>query len=158
MLCACGGASFYSSSHWVGTPTSIDSIKVFSEHHDRKGYREVGFVTASGGSFQGAVDAAKETGAEHGCVALGVETQSQPTDGPGSAWGATKTNVRFACLVKDANASPPAAPTPTTSTCVPACRSGYDCVVGTCVVACNPACKDGETCKGHGADAECVTP
>ena len=37
--------------------------------------------------------------------------------------------------------------------CVPACRSGYVCLSGQCVSACNPPCADGWQCT---AAAECV--
>jgi hypothetical protein len=37
--------------------------------------------------------------------------------------------------------------------CVPECRSGYVCVEGQCVSACNPPCAAGERCT---AEAECV--
>jgi len=41
------------------------------------------------------------------------------------------------------------------SECAPACRSGYVCLEGTCVSACNPPCGAGETCTDAG---ECVAP
>lgn len=158
LLVGCGGPTFYSSSHWVGRPIAVESVKVLSEHHSRTGYREVGFVPASGGSFDAAATSAKEAGAEHGCAALGVESQSLSSNTAGSAWGATKTTVRFACLVRDTRAAKPTTvdPTDSPSTCVPGCRSGYDCVGGSCLLACNPSCTDGEVCKGHGDGAECV--
>jgi len=34
--------------------------------------------------------------------------------------------------------------------CVPGCRSGYVCVDGSCVSACNPPCGEGERCVGAG--------
>ena len=37
------------------------------------------------------------------------------------------------------------------ATCVPACRSGFVCVEGRCVSACNPPCLSTETCTSSGA-------
>jgi hypothetical protein len=34
--------------------------------------------------------------------------------------------------------------------CVPACRSGFTCIAGRCVSACNPPCEAGEFCTGDG--------
>jgi hypothetical protein len=51
-------------------------------------------------------------------------------------------------------AEPQAAPPATTEpTCIPACRSGYVCVQGQCVSACNPPCSAGQTCT---PDAQCL--
>jgi hypothetical protein len=49
----------------------------------------------------------------------------------------------------------PAAPaaTPPASSCVPDCRSGFVCLEGTCVSACNPPCAAHEQCTGAG---ECL--
>lgn len=136
----------------------METVRILSEHHDRTGYREVGFVNASGGSFDAAVERAKEVGAEHGCLALGVESESSDSkNAPGSAWGGSKTTVRFTCLVPSATGKPLAATSASASACVPACRSGYECIDGTCVSACNPRCPEGRTCVGHGEEAMCVS-
>jgi hypothetical protein len=45
---------------------------------------------------------------------------------------------------------PPAAPAPS---CIPACRSGYVCIQGQCISACNPPCSAGQTCT---PDAQCL--
>lgn len=58
-------------------------------------------------------------------------------------------------------AAAPATPAPggpaqgpaTGAQCVPACRSGYICVQGQCVSACNPPCPAGQQCTAEG---ECV--
>jgi hypothetical protein len=39
--------------------------------------------------------------------------------------------------------------------CRPTCRTGYECVDGTCVSVCNPPCGDDETCT---PERECLTP
>lgn len=49
---------------------------------------------------------------------------------------------------------PAPAPDPSTA-CVPACRSGFTCVEGQCVSACNPPCAAGERCTASG---ECSVP
>jgi hypothetical protein len=38
---------------------------------------------------------------------------------------------------------------PQPAQCTPACRSGYVCIDGACVSACNPACADDERCVGN---------
>ncbi|MBL8679918.1 MAG: FG-GAP repeat protein [Myxococcales bacterium] len=45
------------------------------------------------------------------------------------------------------------AATPTPAPCEPSCRTGFVCVRGACVSACNPACAAGERCT---AEATCV--
>lgn len=56
-----------------------------------------------------------------------------------------------------ANAVPPptaaSAPPPET-TCVPACRTGFLCVTGQCISACNPPCDPGDVCTAAG---ECIS-
>ena len=42
---------------------------------------------------------------------------------------------------------------PATAECVPACRSGFVCVGGACLSACNPSCAAGEQCTSQG---ECL--
>jgi hypothetical protein len=55
-----------------------------------------------------------------------------------------------------AAAPSPAAPAPAAPfTCTPACRSGFLCLQGQCVSACNPPCAAGETCAESG---ECLRP
>lgn len=38
--------------------------------------------------------------------------------------------------------------------CRPACRSGYECVVGTCTIVCNPECDSGFTCNSETGECE----
>ena len=49
----------------------------------------------------------------------------------------------------------PAANRTDASTCLPACRPGFVCVVGVCVSACNPPCPSGMRCT---PDLQCVSP
>ena len=44
-------------------------------------------------------------------------------------------------------------PPPQRAECIPTCRSGFMCVHGTCVSACNPLCAAGQTCSASG---ECI--
>jgi hypothetical protein len=101
---------------------------------------------------------------------------------PGGGWGATRSHLRVACLMRTQGgrpgppppgygpppmgpppgyrpsgmAPPPGPPRP--PPCVPDCRLGYDCVAGQCVPACNPPCPAGLECNGHGAQALCAPP
>jgi hypothetical protein len=53
----------------------------------------------------------------------------------------------------------PLAPAPTTSeaaACVPGCRSGFLCLQGQCVSACNPLCSIGQICVVRAEQAECL--
>jgi hypothetical protein len=43
-----------------------------------------------------------------------------------------------------------AQPKPSEAACLPACRSGYTCIAGRCVSACNPPCDAGEFCTRAG--------
>lgn len=54
-------------------------------------------------------------------------------------------------VVEPARAAPAA--TPAVASCVPDCRSGFICLQGTCVSACNPPCSAHEQCTGAG---QCV--
>jgi hypothetical protein len=49
----------------------------------------------------------------------------------------------------------PAPATDASGACVPTCRSGYTCIAGQCISACNPPCAAGEQCTASG---ECVRP
>ncbi len=44
----------------------------------------------------------------------------------------------------------PAGKAPAEKSCVPACRTGYVCVEGRCVSACNPPCEKGQRCTAKG--------
>jgi len=44
----------------------------------------------------------------------------------------------------------PAGKAPAEKTCLPACRTGYVCIEGDCVSACNPPCDKGERCTTKG--------
>ncbi len=55
--------------------------------------------------------------------------------------------------IQEAAPVPVSQPPPQSAQCVPTCRSGFVCVHGTCVSACNPPCAAGSTCTAAG---ECV--
>lgn len=48
------------------------------------------------------------------------------------------------------NAAPVVSPAPAEPQCIPICRSGFFCRVGTCLSLCNPPCPTGEKCTEYG--------
>jgi hypothetical protein len=75
------------------------------------------------------------------CLTLAAPARAQETDTTAPA---------------ETTASPaptPASPAPVL--CVPACRSGFVCITGQCVSACNPPCSAGMSCTSTG---ECLAP
>jgi hypothetical protein len=177
---ACYGAEFTP----TGTPYTPhaefpEMVKVTTEH-PAPGFVEVGLLSGSGASFEGALKRIKEEAAEQGCevvLILGEAIQSGYGT-PGAAYGMTKNHVRAACFVElsttaragnganaksaalapDNDSNVEAATTSAPLMCTPDCRQGFDCIRGQCVSACNPACPDGQSCVGHGGAATCATP
>ncbi len=166
LLTGCYGADFTETgAGYTPRPRAPESVQISSERPG-PGYREVGLLTGSGGSFEGAVKRIKEEAGDRGCdvvTILGEAIQSGYGT-PGAAYGMTKNHVRAACYVAThgyvAAAPPPPPPPPVAapveaSACAPACRLGYDCLNGSCVSACNPPCGAGQECTGHGGQASC---
>jgi hypothetical protein len=165
LVTGCYGSDFTATSGaYASAPKDADSVKVSSDHPDPEQYTEVGLVTGTGASFEGALQRLRESAGENGCdvvYILGEAIQSGPGT-PGAAYGMSKSHLRAACFkqtreVHAHRSAPPPAPTVTApSICAPDCRLGFDCVSGRCVSACNPPCAVGETCGGHGANATCA--
>lgn len=74
-----------------------------------------------------------------------------PAASAAPATGATGATGATPATEATAQGMPPAA-TPEPS-CVPTCRSGYVCVQGQCVTACNPPCSASQTCT---PDRQCL--
>lgn len=168
LLSACYGSDFTPTDSYAGAPRAFSSVRIFTQRPPPTVAREVGIISSSGASYEGALDRAREQAAEQGCdglLVLSDEVESGPGT-PGSAYGMTRTHLRATCLVRVASPppgrpSPPppiAPPPPAVAACVPECRLGFDCVNGACVSACNPPCPEGFVCTGHGANASCVPP
>lgn len=159
LLGGCYGSDFTPTApNFSPTPRSEANVRIVTGRPGSE-YVEVGLLTASGASYEGALARVKEEAATQGCevvLVLGESLQSGAGT-PGSAYGMTKSNLRASCFVA-ASTGPAASAKQTASVaCAPACRDGFSCVAGGCVSACNPVCTSGESCVGHGAEATCVS-
>jgi hypothetical protein len=72
-------------------------------------------------------------------------TAPPPTAGPAAEGPAASTPPTDAAPAPETPLPAPAAPS-----CVPKCRSGYLCVEGQCISACNPPCSAEQTCTPDG--------
>ena len=61
-----------------------------------------------------------------------------------------------ASLAASESAPRVAAPASEAAACVPGCRSGFLCLQGQCVSACNPLCGPGQVCVVRAEQAECI--
>lgn len=68
-------------------------------------------------------------------------------------WDASAQPVEPAAPAASEDSPAPPAPPSAVEECLPACRSGFMCVRGSCVSACNPPCDAGQTCSATG---ECI--
>lgn len=86
-------------------------------------------------------------------VSLAQVPTAPPSTEPSKATTNATVSPESANFAQGINATKPAAAT--TRPCVPQCRSGFLCLQGICVSACNPPCAEGFQCT---AAAHCVPP
>ncbi len=174
-LAGCYGADFTPTGGGGFTPVARapEEVQVRSERPGPS-YVEIGLLTGTGGSFEGAIKRIKQEAGDRGCevvVVVGEAIQSGYGT-PGAAYGMSKNHVRAVCYAANPDAIAAArgrqargaesaavpSDAPVAAACAPACRLGFDCLKGACVSACNPACPAGQECTGHGAEASCKSP
>ena len=86
--------------NYVATPRDAASVRITSEHPGPE-YAEVGLLSGSGPSFEGAIKRIKDEAGARGCdvVYLLGEAIQSGYGTPGGAYGATQSHIRAACFV-----------------------------------------------------------